>query len=226
MTPRPARLFRAGMLSEPEHRSASSPEAADRKRDPASAGRAESAWLLASRRRPAPGLLPEDHRSLSNGLTPAILRLTSSGEMTNRSRSSVSKRVSSLLMALKTLVSIGVTWISEVSGQFNNATKRLLGSGRSRSSTSSHFHHARRQGRQRAATAAPAKRRRVHNSLGAVVDVERVQCALKGLASALRIGIEASRDKLGAKRRHTRCSSIADWRSQRSCLAPQPASAR
>ena len=69
-------------------------------------------------------------------------RLASSGEITNRSLSSVSKRVSSLLIALRTLVSIGVTWISDVFGQFNNATNRLLGSGRSRSSTSSHFHHA------------------------------------------------------------------------------------
>ncbi len=79
------------------------------------------------------------HQVCSKGVTDifqmgrsAVFRLMSSGEITDRSLSSVSKRVSSRLIALRTLVSIGVTWISEVFGHVNNATKRLLGSGRSR----------------------------------------------------------------------------------------------
>src|SRR6201999_1992586 len=66
----------------------------------------------------------------------------SSGAMTKRFRSTVSRCVSSFLIALKTLVNMGVTFESEGLGQLSKATKRLLGSGCHKFSSSSRFHHA------------------------------------------------------------------------------------
>ena len=132
---------------------------------------------------------PRGSQTSFKWVAPAMFMVKSSGEITKRSLSNASTRASSLLIAVRTLVSIGVTWISEVFGQFNNATKRLPGSGCSRSSNSSHFHHAPAPRVQTAAAAVPAKRRRVHNSLLRYFRLSKPSACSK--ASHLRFGSRA-----------------------------------